>query len=114
MYWAEHKKEIYDKDLLLLADGRKQKPPKYFDILMDRYCIGAEPEPEREETELNHTGMESAFMRDIKQKRSEAAAESWLDLQKRTGLTVQEYYEVTKKKYEDKHKLAVKRNKIGE
>lgn len=130
-YYEEHRDEIYSKDLIYLKEGRKQKPCKLYDIKEDEYqCmkefglsdeemgiykgekrrIQAYNRQQKRDTEkIAVPKMESSAMQELKRERRQKAMDSLFAKLEKTTLTILEFMDVQKTKYEEKHKIAVQR-----
>ena len=109
-YYEEHKDEIYDKDSIQLKNGKRCKPPTYFDKLFDLEHSNAKPlsDKECEAIEDLIIKAESEELKAIKRKRRKIANDALFAQLKQTGLTMQEYYELKDRKNQDKFKQLIR------
>lgn len=109
-YYEEHKDEIYAKDEIQLKNGRRAKPPRYFDKLFDLEHSNNKPLSEAESETIEDTIVkaESEELKAIKRKRRKIANDALFAQLKQTGLTMQEYYDVKDRKNQDKFKKLIR------
>lgn len=103
-YYEEHKEEIYKKDEIQLKNGKRCKPPRYFDKLFDLEHSNAAPLSEAESEGIEDTIVkaESEELKAIKRERRRIANDALFAQLKQTGLTMQEYYDAKDRKNQDK------------
>lgn len=90
-YYEEHKEEIYPKDSIQLANGKRCKPPRYFDKKYDEDHGANEKCNEfAESIEEVILKMESAEMREIKRKRRIAANDALFAKLKKSGQNLEQ------------------------
>ena len=109
-YYEEHKDEIYAKDEIQLKNGRRAKPPRYFDKLFDLEHSNSKPLSEAESEMIEDTIVkaESEELKAIKRERRRIANDALFAQLKQTGLTMQEYYDVKDRKNQDKFKKLIR------
>lgn len=116
-YWGDYREEIYERDKLYLAEGRKMLPPRFFDMKEDELqcffegIINEDKEIVDPEA-LVLQRVESDFMRDIKKKRRKRANDRLEEELKRTTLGLDEYMDAKKMRFENQHKRATMRDQI--
>lgn len=103
-YYQDHKEEIYTKDEIQLKNGKRCKPPRYFDKLFDLEHSNAKPLTDKESELIEDTIVkaESEELKAIKRERRRIANDALFAQLKQTGLTMQEYYEAKDKKNQEK------------
>lgn len=103
-YYEEHKDEIYAKDEIQLKNGRRTKPPRYFDKLFDLEHSHTKPLTDAESEEIEDTIIkaESDELKAIKRERRRIANDALFAQLKQTGLSMQEYYDLKDKKNQEK------------
>lgn len=111
-YWEEHREEIYNLDHMYLAHGRVIHPPRYYDLLEDKFML----EEEKNEIKCNEEEklykMESDKMKAIKRKRRKAANDALFKELKKQDLPIEEYMKVKQEKFINKHKKSLDRSQI--
>ena len=116
-YYEEHRKEIYSKDLIYLKQGKRQKPPKAFDLKEDIHCLAEEAQQDMSELEkkygdaeaLNLLRMQSFQMRELKRERRKKSLDSLFAQLQKTTATILQYFDTRGQKYEERHKIALQR-----
>ena len=130
-YWQEHREEIYNLDMVYLKEGRKQKPPKLFDLKEDEYQfqkeMGIDDETmealQRERGEIREMNrkarcdaeriavpkMESLAMKELKRERRKKAIGALFAKLEKTTVGIVQYFDVLGERYEQKHKIATVR-----
>ena len=109
-YYQDHAPEIYAKDSIQLKNGKKCKPPTYFDKLFDLQHSNAKPlsTEESEAIEDLIIKAESEELKAIKRERRRIANDALFTKLQQTGLTMQEYYELKDKKNQEKFKQLIR------
>lgn len=116
-YYEEHHEEIYKNDLLYLKKGRKQKPPKAYDLKEDIRCLAEEAGETMTNLEEKYGDAEaeqllrvnSFQMREIKRARRLKATESLMAKLKKTSVGVLDYFRIQGEKYAEKQKIRLQR-----
>lgn len=116
-YYEAHRDEIYSVDKMYLKKGRTQKPPRAYDLAEDAHCLAEEAGYSLKELEEKYGDAEgeqllqvnSFKMREIKRVRREKAVESLMEQLKKTTVGILEYFDILKDKYEEKHKITLRR-----
>lgn len=116
-YWNDHRDEIYSIDKLYLAAGRKQTPPRFFDMKEDKlWCYI--------EGKLNEAGeiidaesvvlqkVESDQMREIKRARRKRANDRLFAELEKTTKGMLAYMEAKETAFENNHKQALNRGAV--
>lgn len=109
-YYEEHKDEIYAKDEIQLKNGRRTKPPRYFDKLFDLEHSNSKPLSEAESETIEDTIIkaESEELKAIKRERRRIANDALFAQLRQTGLDMQEYYDLKDKKNQEKFKKLIR------
>lgn len=116
-YYEEHRDEIYSKDLVYLKKGRRQKPPKAFDLKEDIHCLAEESGQTMTELEkkygdaeaLNLLRMQSFKMRELKRERRKKSLDSLFAQLQKTTAGILQYFETKGSRYEERHKISLQR-----
>lgn len=109
-YYEEHKDEIYTKDEIQLKNGKRCKPPRYFDKLFDLEHTDAKPLTDAESEGIEDTIVkaESEELKAIKRERRRIANDALFAQLKQTGLSMQEYYDLKDVKNQEKFKKLIR------
>lgn len=109
-YYLDHKDEIYKKDEIQLKNGKRCKPPRYFDKLFDIDHSQRKPLTDAESEEIEETIIkaESEELKAIKRERRRIANDALFAQLKQTGLEMQEYYNLKDKSMQDKMKKLIR------
>ena len=109
-YYEDHKDEIYAKDEIQLKNGKRCKPPRYFDKLFDLEHSNSKPLSEAESEGIEDTIVkaESEELKAIKRERRRIANDALFTQLKQTGLNMQEYYDLKDKKNQEKFKKLIR------
>lgn len=122
-YYLDHSDEIYSIDTIYLKQGRRQRPPRYYDGVEDKkqmrlelgdeeyeYLMELEKAKETFDSEGNYVKPHSAFMTELKLDRREQATESLFAQMEHTTQGLMEYMNAKATKYENNHKRALMRD----
>lgn len=109
-YYLDHKDEIYKKDEIQLKNGKRCKPPRYFDKLFDIDHSKRKPLTDAESEEIEETIVkaESEELKAIKRERRRIANDALFAQLKQTGLEMQEYYTLKDKSMQDRMKKLIR------
>lgn len=94
-YLKEHMNEILETDNIVCAGGRKKKPPRYFDKLLDKDTS--------QDTE-SYVKAHSDELREVRAKRRRNAVLSLINLEQNTSVPYSTYLEIQKEKDKQKQK----------
>ena len=110
-YYYDHAAEIYDKDQIMLKNGKICKPPRYFDKLFDLEHSNSKPLNDAESKEIEDITQkaESEELKAIKRERRRIANDALFAQLKQTGLTMQEYYNLKDKKMQERMKKLIRK-----
>lgn len=131
-YYEEHREEIYNIDMIYLKEGRKQKPPKLYDIKEDTKQLEKElgideetvlemqreigqireynRKQQRDVEKIAVPKMESIYMKELKRERRKKAMDALFARLAKTTVGLLDYMDVMKDRYEERHKIALDRD----
>lgn len=131
-YYEEHREEIYNIDMIYLKEGRKQKPPKLYDLKEDAKQLEKElgidentilemqkeigqireynRKQQRDVEKIAVPKMESIYMKELKKERRKKAMDALFAKLAKTTVGLLDYLDIMKDRYEQRNKIALDRD----
>lgn len=121
-YFDDEHMQIYMRDKMYLKCGRKQKPPRQYDVWEDKYQLEQEDQASWDELKELYKAadlegrtllrMQSVKMQELKRERRKKALDALFAELAKTTKGVIDYLDDKAQRYEDKHSIAREREML--